>query len=74
MIAIINPEQSLRNESTAENNTYTQKAVIKNISYGEPEESRSLPNPPKRSEQPRVTWWEQRYEGGKFVWSNSMPS
>lgn len=68
LIAIINPEQSLRNESTTENNTYTQKAVIKNISYGEPEESRTLPNPPKRSEQSKVTWWEQRYEGGKFVW------
>ncbi|MDD4833388.1 MAG: hypothetical protein PHC44_01455 [Lutispora sp.] len=68
LIAIINPEQSLGNESTADNNIYTQEAVIQNISYDEPEESRVLPDPPKRNEQPRVTWWEQRYESGQFVW------
>lgn len=68
LIAIINPEQSLGNEGTADNNTYTQQAVIQNVSYGEPEESRVPPNPPKRDEQPKVTWWEQRYEGGRFVW------
>ncbi len=68
LIAIINPEQSLGNEGTNDNNTYTQKAVIQNVSYEEPEESRILPDPPKRNEQPKVTWWEQRYENNKFVW------
>jgi len=68
LIAIINPEQLLGNEGTNDNNTYTQKAIIQNISYGEPEESRVLPDPPKRNEQPRVTWWEQRYENNKFIW------
>lgn len=68
LIAIINPDQSLNNEGTTDNNTYTQKAVIENVTYGEPQESRTLPNPPQRTEQPRVTWWEQRYENGQFVW------
>ncbi|MFT9494512.1 MULTISPECIES: hypothetical protein [Thermotaleaceae] len=68
LIAIINPEQSLGNEGTNDNNTYTQKAVIQNVSYEEPEESRVLPDPPKRNEQPKVTWWEQRYENNNFVW------
>ncbi|MEG6521367.1 hypothetical protein [Desulfotomaculum sp. 1211_IL3151] len=68
LIAIINPDQSLGNEGTADNNIYTQKAVIKNVTYGEPQESRALPDPPKREEQPRVTWWEQRYENSQFVW------
>jgi hypothetical protein len=68
LIAIINPEQSLKNETTADNNTYTQKAIVQNVSYLEPDESRALPDPPTRNEQPRVTWWEQRYENGKFVW------
>lgn len=68
LIAIINPERTLGNESTADNNIYKQKAVIVNITYEEPEESRTLPNPPQRSEQPGVTWWEQRYENGGFVW------
>lgn len=68
LIAIINPDQTLDNESNADNNIYTQKAVIQNVTYGEPQESRTLPDPPKRNEQPRVTWWEQRYENGRFVW------
>jgi len=68
LIAAINPEQELDNESTTANNTYTQQAVIKNVTYTEPEESQTLPGPPPRSDQPRVTWWEQRYEGGGFVW------
>jgi hypothetical protein len=68
LVATINPDQTLDNETTAANNTYTQKAVIKNATYDEPEESRTIPAPPQRSEQSRVTWWEQRYENGRFVW------
>jgi len=68
LVATINPDKVLDNETTAANNTYTQKAVIKNVTYDEPEESRTIPAPPQRSEQPRVTWWEQRYENGRFVW------
>lgn len=68
LIATINPDKILDNETTTSNNTYTQQAVIKNVTYTEPEESRALPDPPPRSEQPRVTWWEQRYENGQFVW------
>lgn len=68
LIAVINPDQSLDNEGSNDNNTYTQKAVIENVTYGEPEESRELPDPPERTDQPRVTWWEQRYENGQFVW------
>lgn len=68
LVATINPDQTLDNETTAANNTYTQKAVIKNVTYDEPEESRIIPAPPQRSDQPRVTWWEQRYENGRFVW------
>ncbi|HCA30102.1 MAG TPA: hypothetical protein DEP23_11305 [Ruminococcaceae bacterium] len=68
LIAIINPDQTLDNEGSTDNNIYTQKAVIQNVTYKEPEESRMLPDPPKREEQPRVTWWEQRYENGHFVW------
>ncbi|SHJ20291.1 hypothetical protein SAMN02745975_01514 [Geosporobacter subterraneus DSM 17957] len=68
LIATINPDRNLNNETSFANNTYTQKAVIKNVTYDEPEESRTLPDPPQRKEQPRVTWWEQRYENGKFVW------
>ncbi|WP_347490467.1 hypothetical protein ABDB91_04685 [Desulfoscipio sp. XC116] len=68
LTAIINPDQTLVNESSADNNIYKQKAVIRNVTYGEPEESRTLPEPPQRNEQARVTWWEQRYENGRFVW------
>ena len=68
LIAVINPNQTLNNESTADNNINKQKAVIQDVTYETPEESRTLPDPPKRSEQPRVTWWEQRYENGRFVW------
>lgn len=68
LIAIINPDQTLGNESTADNNVYKQKAIIQDITYEAPQESRTLPEPPKRKEQPRVTWWEQRYENGLFVW------
>lgn len=68
LIATINPDRSLNNESTADNNVYTRQAVILNINYEEPTESRTLPTPPERTEQPRVTWWEQRYVNGQFVW------
>ncbi|WP_313559033.1 hypothetical protein [Ruminiclostridium cellobioparum] len=68
LIATINPDRSLDNESTTDNNVYTQKAVVQNVTYEAPQESRALPDPPKRNEQPRVTWWEQRYENGQFVW------
>ncbi|MEN3003352.1 hypothetical protein [Dehalobacterium formicoaceticum] len=68
LIATINPDKVLDNETTAANNTYTQNAVIKNVAYDEPEESRTVPAPPQRSDQPKVTWWEQRYENGQFVW------
>lgn len=68
LIATINPDEVLDNEASTSNNTYTQQAVIKNVTYTEPEESRALPDPPPRSEQPRVTWREQRYENGQFVW------
>lgn len=68
LIATINPDGTLDNESSTANNIYTQKAVILNVTYEEPEESRSLPNPPPRSDQPKVTWWEQRFENGQFVW------
>lgn len=68
LIAVINPDQSLDNEGSTDNNTYTQKAVIENVAYTEPEESRELPAPPERAEQSRVTWWEQRYENGQFIW------
>lgn len=68
LIATINPDGALNNESTDDNNVYTQQAVIENIVYETPEESRTLSDPPQRTEQSRVTWWEQRYESGKFVW------
>ncbi|KJS86660.1 hypothetical protein [Desulfosporosinus sp. BICA1-9] len=68
LIATINPDRTLNNESSTNNNTYTQRAVIKNVTYDEPEESRTIPVPPQRSDQPKVTWWEQRYESGQFVW------
>lgn len=68
LIATINPDKTLDNETTNSNNTFTQKAVIKNVTYDDPEESRTLPDPPQRSDQPKVTWWEQRYENGQFVW------
>ena len=68
LIAIINPDRTLSNETSTENNTYTQRAVIKNMNYDEPEEYRTIPVPPQRSEQSKVTWWEQRYANGQFVW------
>lgn len=68
LVATINPDKVLDNETTTANNTYTQKAVIKNVTYDEPEESRTIPAPPQRSEQSKVTWWEQRYENDRFVW------
>lgn len=68
LTATINPDGTLDNETSTANNVFTQKAIIQNVDYGEPEESRSLPNPPQRSDQPKVTWWEQRFENGQFVW------
>lgn len=70
LIAVINPDQVLDNETSAANNTYTQKAVIKNVTYDEPEESTTILAPPQRSEQPRVTWKEQRFENDRFVWKD----
>ncbi len=70
LIAVINPDQVLNNETSTANNTYTQKAVIKNVSYDDPEESTTIPAPPQRSEQPRVTWKEQRFENNRFVWKD----
>lgn len=68
LIAAINPDRVLDNETSTANDTYTQKAVIKNVTYDAPEESRTIPAPPQRNDQPKVTWWEQRYENGQFVW------
>lgn len=68
LIATINPSQVLNNETSTANNTYTQNAVIKNVVYEQPEESKAIPAPPQRSEQPRVTWREQRFENDRFVW------
>ena len=68
LIATINPSGTLNNETTTDNNTYTQGAVIQNVDYTEPIESQNIPAPPQRNEQPRTTWWEQRFEGGQFVW------
>ena len=70
LIAVINPDQVLDNETSNANNTYTQKAIIKNVTYDEPEENTTIPAPPPRSEQPRVTWKEQRYENDRFVWKD----
>ena len=70
LIATINPDKTLDNETSTDNNTYIQKAVIKNVAYEAPEESMTIPAPPQRSEQPKVTWWEQRYENGKFIWKS----
>lgn len=68
LIAAINPDQVLDHETSAADNTYTQRAVIKNVTYDEPLESITVPLPPQRSEQPRVAWSEQRFENGRFVW------
>lgn len=68
LIATINPYHDQGNESSYGNNTFSQKAVILNTDYGQPQESRTVPTPPQRTERPKVTWWEQRYEGGQFVW------
>lgn len=68
LIAVINPDQVLDKEESNVNNTYTQRAVIKNVMYEQPIESITIPVPPQRSEQPRVTWKEQRYENDRFVW------
>lgn len=68
LIAVINPDYVLDKEESNANNTYTQKAVIKNVVYEQPIESVTMPAPPQRSEQPRVTWKEQRFENGRFVW------
>ena len=70
LIAVINPDQVLDNETSNANNTYTQKAIIKNVTYDEPEENTTIPAPPPRSEQPRVTWKEQQYENDRFVWKD----
>lgn len=56
LIATINPDRTLDKEISTANNTYIQKAVILNVVYDEPEESRTLPAPPQRREQPRATW------------------
>lgn len=68
LIATINPDNSLSNEISFENNIYKQKAVIQNVIYKVPNESKSISNPPRREENPRITWREQRFENGRFVW------
>lgn len=68
LIATINPDRTLDNESSIGNNMYTQNAVIQNVIYSEPKESPSIPSPPQRSDVSKVTWWEQRYENEQFVW------
>ena len=68
LIAAINPDHTLSNEESAANNTYTQKAIIQNVMYEQPTESTTIPVPPQRFDNPRVTWLEQRYENDKFVW------
>ncbi|AFV02324.1 MULTISPECIES: hypothetical protein [unclassified Dehalobacter] len=70
LIAVINPDQVLDNEESNANNTYTQKAIIKDVAYDQPEESTTIPAPPQRSEQPRVTWKEQRFENDRLVWKD----
>lgn len=68
LIATINPDNLPPNESSSGNNTYTQKAVIQNVTYGVPTESKIVPNPPQRNENSRVTWSEQRFENDRFLW------
>lgn len=70
LIANINPDHALANEESATNNTYTQKAIIQNVLYEQPSESTTIPAPPQRFENPRVTWLEQRYENDRFVWKS----
>lgn len=70
LIATISSSQASDNETSAGNNTYTQRAVIKNVTYETPLESVTVPVPPQRSAISRLTWWEQRYENGGFVWKN----
>ncbi len=68
LIAVINPDHVLDNEDSIANNTYTQGAVIKNVTYDDPEQNKTIPVPPERSGQTRVTWREQRFENDQFVW------
>ncbi len=70
MKATVSSGRPLGNESSSENNTYTQCAVIKNVSYDTPDEATDIPVPPQRSAVSKVTWWEQRYENGKIVWKS----
>ena len=69
LIAAINSQAS-GNETSAANNTFTQRAGIKNVTYETPLESVTVPVPPQRSAISRLTWWEQRYENGGFVWKS----
>ncbi len=70
LIATISSSQASGNETSAGNNTYTQRATIKNVTYETPFESVTVPVPPQRSAISRLTWWEHRYENGGFVWKN----
>ena len=70
MIAKISAGNVTGSEESDVNNTYTQKAVIKNVIYVQPTESKNIPVPPQRSDNPRVTWYEQRFENGRFVWKD----
>lgn len=67
LIAVIN-DQVLDKETSAVDNTYTQRAVIKNVVYEQPTESIVIPNPPQRNDNTRVIWREQRFENDRFVW------
>jgi hypothetical protein len=69
LIAAINSQAS-GNETSAANNTFTQRTIIKNVTYETPLESVTVPVPPQRSAISRLTWWEQRYENGGFVWKS----
>lgn len=70
LIATISSIQALGNEASKSNNTYTQRAVIKNVTYQTPIESVAVPEPPQRNAISRLTWWEQRYENGRLVWKS----
>ena len=68
LIATINLDHTLTNEITSANNTYTQRAVIQNVTYEQPVESKVIPDPPQRNDNPRIEWSEQRYKNDRFVW------
>lgn len=55
-------------ESTYDNNVVEFEAQIMNMNYNPPAETGpAYPAPPSRSTLGKITWTEQRYEGGKIV-------